>query len=102
MKSMKTTRPKKEADNRQTRTCKGCYEDFKTRVRAKYCGKCNNWGNKNGRGALLLKHNLEKCEDQDRKDKILQALAVESSRRIQLPLRLQTTLKSRSPSCGPG
>jgi len=79
IKSIKSTRPKKETDDRQTRTCKGCYQDFKTRVRAKYCGRCNNWGNKNGRGALLLKHNLEVCDDPDRKAKILEALAVEQS-----------------------
>lgn len=82
IKSMKTKNGKQSEDLSPStvRTCQACFGPFKSSSKARYCTKCNNWGKKYGYATALLKHNLEICDDPDRKQKIVSAIEEHLSR----------------------
>lgn len=81
IKTMKSLKRTKEPtySSATTRICKACFCSFRSSVRGKYCNRCHNWGNKHGFGIVMLKHNFEVCDDQERKQKIFDALTAEET-----------------------
>lgn len=80
MRAMKKRQRQEKTYTSTLSICKGCFGEFKSSAKLRHCNKCNNWGNKNGFGPKLLKHNLEVCQDPERKQKILAALILEQEK----------------------